>query len=387
MKLSKFDTYIKAQLEVYVEGYFVERFINLCKINNIKIWDINYINEGRISFKVSPKEFKKLKSYVKRSKCKIKIKSKHGIYFNMFKYRKRRIALYLILALVILSFIMSSFVWSIKISGNSSIETESIKSVVEKFGMHIGKNKLFISKKDLADYIRANLYEVAWVGVDIKGTTMNITVKEKIISNEEDKTVLGDIVATKTAIITKIIAENGTAKYKTGSYIEKGSVAIEGTIYSEFIDPIKVHASGILKGNVEYIFEKKYLYNEKIKEYTGKSRHGVGAKINNKEIAIKCLPKENKYDITSNAVNIFNTNISFLFNTYEEYILKDIVNTKDTLIKRGEQDLNLFLNELQENGKIVDKKVEIIEEKKEITYKAVVSVEENIGKFIKTGDK
>lgn len=387
MKLSKFDTYIKAQLEVYVEGYFVERFINLCKINNIKIWDINYINEGRISFKVSPKEFKKLKSYVKRSKCKIKIKSKHGIYFNMFKYRKRRIALYLILALVILSFIMSSFVWSIKISGNSNIETESIKSVVEKFGMHIGKNKLFISKKDLADYIRANLYEAAWVGVDIKGTTMNITVKEKIISNEEDKTVLGDIVATKTAIITKIIAENGTAKYKTGSYIEKGSVAIEGTIYSEFIDPIKVHASGILKGNVEYIFEKKYLYNEKIKEYTGKSRYGVGVKINNKEIAIKCLPKENKYDITSNAVNIFNTNISFLFNTYEEYILKDIVNTKDTLIKRGEQDLNLFLNELQENGKIVDKKVEIIEEKKEITYKAVVSVEENIGKFIKTGDK
>lgn len=387
MKLSKFDTYIKAQLEVYVEGYFVERFINLCKINNIKIWDINYINEGRISFKVSPKEFKKLKPYVKRSKCKIKIKSKHGIYFNMFKYRKRRIALYLILALVILSFIMSSFVWSIKISGNSNIETESIKSVVEKFGMHIGKNKLFISKKDLADYIRANLYEAAWVGVDIKGTTMNITVKEKIISNEEDKTVLGDIVATKTAIITKIIAENGTAKYKTGSYIEKGSVAIEGTIYSEFIDPIKVHASGILKGNVEYIFEKKYLYNEKIKEYTGKSRYGVGVKINNKEIAIKCLPKENKYDITSNAVNIFNTNISFLFNTYEEYILKDIVNTKDTLIKRGEQDLNLFLNELQENGKIVDKKVEIIEEKKEITYKAVVSVEENIGKFIKTGDK
>ena len=387
MKLSKFDTYIKAQLEVYVEGYFVERFINLCKINNIKIWDINYINEGRISFKVSPKEFKKLKPYVKRSKCKIKIKSKHGIYFNMFKYRKRRIALYLILALVILSFIMSSFVWSIKISGNSSIETESIKSVVEKFGMHIGKNKLFISKKDLADYIRANLYEVAWVGVDIKGTTMNITVKEKIISNEEDKTVLGDIVATKTAIITKIIAENGTAKYKTGSYIEKGSVAIEGTIYSEFIDPIKVHASGILKGNVEYIFEKEYLYNEKIKEYTGKSRHGVGAKINNKEIIIKCLPKENKYDITSNAINIFNTNISFLFNTYEEYILKDIVNTKDTLIKRGEQDLNLFLNELQENGKIVDKKVEIIEEKNKITYKAVVSVEENIGKFIKTGDK
>ena len=99
------------------------------------------------------------------------------------------------------------------------------------------------------------------------------------------------------------------------------------------------------------------------------------------------MPKENKYDINSSAINIFNTNISFLFNTYEEYILKDIVNTKDTLTKRGEQELNLFLSELQESGKIIDKKVDIIELKDGIVYKAMISVEENIGKFMRTGDK
>ena len=39
----------------------------------------------------------------------------------------------------------------------------------------------------------------------------------------------------------------------------------------------------ILKGIVEYTFEKKYLYNEQIKEYQGKSNYGVGFGINNKE--------------------------------------------------------------------------------------------------------
>lgn len=387
MKLSKFNTFIKAQLEVLVQGYFVERFINLCKINNVKIWDINYINEGLISFKVSPKEFKKIKPYVKKSKCKVKIKSKRGIYFDLFKYRKRRLFIYLTLLLIIISFIMSSFVWNIKISGNNKIDTKDIKNIIKEFGVYKGKNKLFISKKDLADYIRANLYETAWVGVDIKGTTLNINIKEKIISDEENKTVIGNIVATKTAVITKIIAENGTAKFKTGSYIEEGNIAIEGVINSEFIDPIYVHASGILKGKVDYVFEKEYKYKEKVKEYLEKSRHGIGLKINNKKFVIKYLPKENKYDINSSAINIFNTNISFLFNTYEEYILKDIVNTKDTLTKRGEQELNLFLSELQENGKIVDKKVDIIELKDGIVYKAMISVEENIGKFMRTGDK
>lgn len=386
MKLSKFNTYIKAQLEVQVQGYFVERFINLCKINNIKIWDINYINEGLISFKVSPNEFKKLKPYVKKSKCKLKIKSKRGIYFNLFKYRKRRIFIYLTFLLILISFIMSSFVWNIKISGNSKIDVQDIKNTIKEFGIHKGKNKLFISKKDLADYIRANLYETAWVGVDIKGTTLNINIKEKIISDEENKSIIGNIVATKNAVITKIIAENGTAKFKTGSYIEKGNVAIEGIINSEFIDPMYVHASGILKGKVDYTYEKEYKYKEKSKEYL-KTRHGIGIKINNKEIVLKYLPKENKYDINSNAVNIFNTNISFLFNTYEEYILKDIVNTKDTLTKRGEQELNLFLSMLQNNGNIVEKKVDIIKLKDGIIYKATISVEENIGKFMRTGDK
>ena len=58
MKISKLNTYIKAVVEVEAEGYFVERLINLCKINNVKIWDIEYINSGKILFKVSSKKIK-----------------------------------------------------------------------------------------------------------------------------------------------------------------------------------------------------------------------------------------------------------------------------------------------------------------------------------------
>ena len=301
MNISNFSTYVKAIIEVEAEGFFVERLINLCKINNIKIWNINYINEGRIRFCIEPKDFKRLKPYVKKSKCKIKIIKKKGIYFDMFRYRKRKLAVCLVLALLLVSFIMSNFIWHINITGNEKIEKSKIEILLKDIGMHKGKFKFLVSKGKIADYIRANIYEIAWVGVDINGTTMNITVKEKIISEEEDKTVPGNIVATKSAVISKIIAENGTAKYKTGSYITEGSIAIEGILDSEIMEPINVHASGILKGMVEYTFEKEYKYQEQIKELTGKSRYGVGIKINNKEFLLKYLPKENKYDINSKA--------------------------------------------------------------------------------------
>ena len=390
MNVSNFSTYIKAVVVLEAEGFFVERLINLCRINNIKIWNITYIHEGRIRFSVSPKEFKKLKPYVKKSKCKIKIIKKKGIYFDMFRYRKRKLALYLILALLLISFVMSNFIWNVKISGNEKIATSTIEMLLKQADVHKGKIKFLISKGKVVDFLRANLYEVAWVGIDIDGTTMNVTIKEKIISEEEDKTVPGNIVATKSAVISKIIAENGTAKFKTGSFIPEGSIAIAGVIESELMEPIFVHASGILKGIVEYTFEKEYKYNEQIKEYTGKSRYGVGVKINNKEFILKHLPNENKYDINSKAkmFGIFSVDISFIFNTYEEYILKDIVRTKEELASAGQKDSALYFKEiLTKDSRVVEENVDQIETENSIIYKVTLSVEENIGKFIKTGEK
>ena len=389
MNVSNFSTYIKAVIEVEAEGFFVERLINLCKINNIKIWDITYINQGRIRFCLSPKEFKRLKPYVKKSKCKIKIMKKKGIYFDMFRYRKRKLAIGLVLAVILFAFIMSNFIWKINISGNEKIETGTIEALLKDAGVYTGKFKFFISKGKVVDFLRASLYEAAWVGIDIDGTTMNITVTEKIISEEEDKTVPGNIIATKSAIISKIIAGNGTAKFKTGSYITEGSVAIEGVISSQIIDPIYVHASGILRGIVEYTFEKEYKYEKQIKEYTGKSRYGAGVAINNKEFLIKYLPKEIKYDINSKAkiFDIFSVKISFIFNTYDEYILKDIVNTKEELAKEAEKDSALYFEKILTNdSKVVNRVVDQVETGTGIIYKVVLSVEENIGKFVKTGE-
>ena len=389
MNVSKLSTYVKAVIEVEAEGFFVERLINLCRINNIKIWNITYITEGRIRFSLSPKEFKKIKPFVKKSKCKIKIIKKKGIYFDMFRYRKRKLALALVLAVILFAFVMSNFIWKINITGNEKIKTEVIESLLHDMGMNKGKFKLFVSKGKVVDYLRANLYEAAWIGVDIKGTTMNITVTEKIISDSEDKSIPGNIIATKSAVISKIIAENGTAKFKTGSFITEGSVAIEGVISSELIEPIYVHASGILKGIVEYTFEQEYLYKSQIKEYTEKSRYGVGIGINNKEFLIKYLPKENKYDINSKTkiFDIFSVNISFIFNTYDEYILKDITSTKEELAKIAEKDSTLYFEKiLTKDSKVVEKKVDQVDKETGIIYKVTLSVEENIGKFVKTGE-
>ena len=57
---------------VQIEGFFTERFINLCKINNIKIWEIRNIVKGVVRFEISIYDFKKLRKVAKKTKCKVK---------------------------------------------------------------------------------------------------------------------------------------------------------------------------------------------------------------------------------------------------------------------------------------------------------------------------
>ena len=43
---------------IQVEGYFVERFINLCMNRNIEVWDINKLYDGVITLKIKNSDLK-----------------------------------------------------------------------------------------------------------------------------------------------------------------------------------------------------------------------------------------------------------------------------------------------------------------------------------------
>ena len=79
---------ISGIVTVQIEGFFTERFINLCKINNINIWDVRNIVKGVVRFKIRIRDFKKLRKIARKTKCKVKIKEKRRLYFKLFKYRK-----------------------------------------------------------------------------------------------------------------------------------------------------------------------------------------------------------------------------------------------------------------------------------------------------------
>ena len=73
--------YILGYVNILVEGYFVEKFINICNKQKIFLWNLKRSKTTIIYTNVSIKDFKKLKPIAQKTKCKIKKKKKKGLPF------------------------------------------------------------------------------------------------------------------------------------------------------------------------------------------------------------------------------------------------------------------------------------------------------------------
>lgn len=389
MNLTKELKNILGIVTVQIEGFFTERFINLCKINNIKIWDIRTVVKGVVRFKINISDFKKLKKISKKTKCKICIKEKKGIYFTLFRYRKRKFAVILFVLCLMFCISFSTFIWNINISGNTNISSDEIEEKLKDAGLYVGKNKIGFDKKKVINNLRLGYNDISWIGIEIDGTTANVKVVEKTKLDDKDVQYInpGDIIATKSGIITKIVPENGTAMYKEGSYIEEGTIGIEGMIYSKFLDPEAVAAKGILKIKSEYIFYKEYKYNELIKEYTNKVLYTIGLTVNSNEKMINYLNKSKKYDISksSKSFNAFNNVISLDLYKCVEYVQKDYSNSYEELINKAYNELSDYLNSVKSGcrePKILEESENIDKTEDGIIFTHKYIIEEEVGKYI-----
>ena len=380
-------------LEVQIEGFFTERFINLCRINNIQITKIRNIVPGVVRFEILIKDFKKLRKIARKTKCKVKIKKKSGIYFRITKYKKRKIILILALLLIVLMVASSCFIWKIEVCGNTYLQKEKIIKDLKDSGVYIGKFRLNIDKKKVINNMRIVEQDITWAGLDFDGTKAILTIVEKTRLDEDEiqNNKIGNIVATKSGILTRIIPSNGTAIYKEGSYIQKDSVLIEGAIYNKYIENKKVTAKGIVRANCEYNFDLVYYFNDIEKEYTNKTKYRFNFGTDDKNI-INSLNKLYKYDITKKEKKIHIFKFILQFNTYKckEYVEKNVIKNEDEIFAQYEKESNNLIeksiNENCENGVLLKKQYTKEVDDEKIIYHTVYNVEENIGKFVEADE-
>lgn len=244
MFLIKIIRLILGYVEFEATGGFSERFINLCNINGILLWDVAYRKNSLIAC-IKAKEYKYIREPAKRSGMKVRIKRKKGLPFITFRHKARSgLFIGFILLLVFISF-MSMIVWEIEVEGSVEVSPEKIIEIINEEGVKIGVLKNSIDIDTVKKNTLYKLPEISWIAINILGTKLQVEVRETQESPDIiDLETPVNIVANKDGVIKNIEVGIGEKVVKINEAVLKGDLLISGVVVNKDNTENLYHAEG-----------------------------------------------------------------------------------------------------------------------------------------------
>ena len=178
MIIKIFLNYLFGYLNLTIEGFFVERFINTCTSKKIFLWNLKKKNSSMLDANISIKDFKNIKEIARKTKCRIKINKKKGLPFLFDRYKKRKIFIILLIPIILTIMISSMYVWNIEIIGVENINKSELLEQLKNNGLDIGKLKNKIDSKKIVNNIRLERNDISWMEINLKGTNAIVNVVE-----------------------------------------------------------------------------------------------------------------------------------------------------------------------------------------------------------------
>lgn len=258
--------------------------INLLMLYNINYWGMVRDDKG-ILFSILRKDIKKLTKIMELHGIEFEFVKKRGIIFVVERYKKR--AGVFVGAAIFLFLIYSStfFIWDINVTGNETIGDTEIIEALEKEGCYIGAYTKKIDFYMLCHDFLLHNKNIAWISVNMKGTTAEVQViekKEKQMADGIDENGIANIIAERDGVIKRFQIYSGKAQVHVGDSVYKGQLLVsgvfEGRNYTHFGDALgKVFAetrrefSATVKYDTEKTVEKERVLQKNSLNILGKT--------------------------------------------------------------------------------------------------------------------
>lgn len=255
-------------LKIQISGEYAEPLINKASRNGITFWGL-YPQEKKIMGSIGLKDFRFLLKLRRQARAKIKISQKIGLPFILHRYRKRAgLLLGAVIFLVVLK-VLSMFIWTVEVSGNSSVSKKEILSVCKKIGVFEGAYSSKINSKNSADKILLNLDRLAWCSVNIEGSVVTVNVTETKNLQDKNKEMPSNIVAKEDGIIKKIDVVSGNTVVSVGDVVAKGDLLVSG-IYENMSSTVFRESKGSIKAEIKKTFTAQADFTVTENKPTGK---------------------------------------------------------------------------------------------------------------------
>lgn len=223
--------YLRGYVIIIVEGFFTEKFINICTRRQIPLWDVRVQGEKTRTMRMSIKGFKLIRSIARKAKCRVRLLKKAGLPFVFNKYRRRKAFFAGAALFFVLIMLLSSFVWSVEITGNTTLQSAELEEALARNGIRTGILKFRIDTDSAVTAMMLEMEKLAWISIVVRGTKVKVDVRErKEVPVIIPRHIPCDVIAAKDGIIRQVIALGGIEAVSVGDTVQRGQVLISGNI-------------------------------------------------------------------------------------------------------------------------------------------------------------
>lgn len=267
-------------------GEQLARFVNLVSKEGIILFHTQKSERGmRAQIKLA--DFRRLRKAARRTHTRIHIVAKYGWPFIAARWWRRKGLLVGILIIASALTVLSQLVLSISVLGNKNLNSADVLERAEKLGLKTWVYSKELDLNAIAKSLQEQLPDAAWIGIERRGTSIQIRVSEKIrpsIPNEA-----GNLVASHAGLVKEIMVIEGTPLVHEGETVRAGQVLIKSpeghTMESKGTSPASV-ARGFVRARVWYSAEAQIpLIEDKVEE-SGRVAVGRGIKIGSRVIML-----------------------------------------------------------------------------------------------------
>lgn len=360
---------LRGYVIIKIVGQYAERLINQAAFSGLYLWDIRRIEENTLLAKVSVRGFFKLHFLARKTKCRIYIMQKRGLYFALNRLRRRKILLLGVVFFIATIYLLSSIVWKVEVNTQSEELKDTILKDLEQWGLKPGIFKHNLDKQYFLDKILLNYKNVSWAEIEIRGSRVIVEVVERKMPPDLEEDDPCHIVAAKDGIIEEVLPLKGEAVVKPGDTVSKGDVLISGSVSLAGGDSgekkLLVRAKGIVKARVWYMESVEVPLVETVKRYTGRVKKAYKIRFGNKELYFQ-LGKVNFSSYEEEELKARNI-ISSMFDSVSlnPILYREVKEEKQFLgVEGASQEAN---RRLAEKLKILSGEVQIVQKKVEFT--------------------
>lgn len=391
MLLVKLWNYLRGYVIIKITGEYVERLLNQAAVKGVFLWDVRRLDGGDLMAMVGIRDFASLRHLARKTRCRLFIVRRAGIFFMLYRLRKRKVFLAGAVLFVAAVYLLSSFIWTVDININApDPELErAVKTDLRTWGLKEGTFKYKLDKKYYLDKILQKYREVAWGEIQVKGSRLIVELVKKKMPPVLEENTPCDIIASKDGIIEEIIPLKGEALVKPGDTVSAGDVLITGRIKigSDMgktpSEELLVHARGIVKARTWY---QKVIITPLVKEekvLTGRVKKAYRFQMGENVFRVQWghIPFET-YDTVTAVETRLLPELKFSVIEYREVVTKKEFLGVEKASREAEKQLMAQIENLPAEVKIIDKKMDFTldSEGRAVLGSLTLEVIEDIGK-------